>query len=130
MIGWRAGVLAVALIGVALISTVARAQDVRQPTRTALLASPAPSTQGQPVTLTATVAPNTGNDRPVGGVEFSAGPRQLGLASLAREGAVTATLEVASLPVGRYQITARYLGHPAFLPSVSPPVEHAVNPQH
>lgn len=130
MTGWRAGVVAAALIGGTLISGGARAQDGRQPTRTALLVSPAPSTHGQTVTLTATVAPNTGSDRPVGGVEFSAGPRQLGLATLSREGAVTATLEIASLPVGRYQITARYLGHPAFLPSASPPVEHAVNPQH
>ena len=119
----------VVLAGLVALSSLALADEGRRATRTTLSVSPGQSAEGQAVTLTATVAPAGGDKRPQGTVEFSVGPRQLGVANLAAEGDVTATLQTSALPAGMHQLTARYLGHPDFLPSVAPPVPHAVNRQ-
>lgn len=120
--------------GIALLGMFAgaslTAQSSRRPTRTTVSAAPSPSVQGQAVTLTATVQAAGSGAAPVGGVEFYAGAKMLGAATLPAQGATrSATLEIDGLPAGHHQLTARYMGHPDFLPSVSPPIGHTVNAQ-
>jgi hypothetical protein len=94
-------------------------------TSTALTSSPNPSTYGQTITFTATVAPASGTETPAGGVTFMDGPTILGSATLNASG--LATLLVPGLAVGAHSITAQYSGAVGFAGSTSPPLAHAVN---
>jgi hypothetical protein len=75
-------------------------------------------TFGQPVTLTATVAPTgTPQNNPAGGsVTFLSGTTVLGTAPLT--GGV-ATLQVANLPRGTLQLTAKYSGDTNYTPNAA-----------
>ncbi len=85
-------------------------------TATALQAAPNPSTAGELVTLTATVAPApTGT--PAGTVSFFSGSTLLGTANLNSSGVATFTLS--NLPSGVATITAVYSGNAAFATSTS-----------
>ncbi|HEX3840160.1 MAG TPA: Ig-like domain-containing protein [Acidimicrobiales bacterium] len=86
------------------------------PTTTAVTSGPTPSSFGQPVTLTATVAPVApGTGTPTGTVSFSNGSTLLGTGTLAAGGGGDqASLVVSSLPVGSNTITATYSGDTSY----------------
>ncbi len=105
------------------------ASPERKPTRTVLSVTPTPSADGQQVTLTATVSGPSQGDRAAGAVEFYSGPILLGVLPLPVEGTSAASLQVADLAAGMHTLTARYMGHPDFFPSASPPVHHTVKPR-
>ncbi|WP_030355945.1 Ig-like domain-containing protein [Streptomyces scopuliridis] len=93
-------------------------------TTTALTSAPNPSTFGQPVTLTATVAavpPGAGT--PTGTVSFFDGATLLGTATLS--GGVT-TLTTTTLSIGSHSLTAVYNGDASFNTSTSPIVTQTV----
>lgn len=77
-------------------------------TTSVVSSAPGGSTYGQPVTFTATVAPNApGNSPAVGTVVFTAGNSTLlGFAPVAADG--TASVTVSTLPVGTTTINAYY----------------------
>lgn len=77
-------------------------------TTTALTSSANPASYGQPVTLTATVSPQSGSSTPTGSVTFTKGSTPLGTAALS--GAV-AHLTTSGLSVGSHVITATYAGN-------------------
>lgn len=79
---------------------------------TTLTSSPNPSTFGQPVTFTATVAAGTGT--PTGSIAFSSDGTPLGNAGLSGG---QATLTTATLPAGTHTITADYGGDANNAPS-------------
>jgi sugar lactone lactonase YvrE len=87
---------------------------------TTLSASPAPSTWGQSVTLTATVTPAGAT----GTVQFFNGSTSLGSATLASGQAQWATT---ALPVGTDSLTATYGGDANTAGSTSPAVSQTVN---
>jgi autotransporter-associated beta strand protein len=92
---------------------------------TTVSASPNPSVNGQPVTLTAlvsAVAPGTGT--PTGSVTFFNGSTNLGTANLA---VGVATLVTTALPPGTNAITAKYTGGTNFTASTSTPFNIVVN---
>ena len=94
----------------------------RQPTFNALIADPEPSVLGEPVTLTATVAPSTpGPGDPAGTVRFYQGTTPLGTAAVA--GGVAA-LTSPPLPLGHGTLSARYSGDALHLPSLAPGIAH------
>jgi hypothetical protein len=70
-------------------------------------ATPNPVTQGEPATLTATVA-QIGNSVPTGSIDFLNGTASLGQASLDSQG--TATLVISWLSAGSYSVVAAYSG--------------------
>ncbi|HET9407547.1 MAG TPA: Ig-like domain repeat protein [Candidatus Sulfotelmatobacter sp.] len=77
-------------------------------TTTSLATSLTPSTFGQSVTLTATVAKVTGPTTPTGGtVTFLDGATQIGTATLSNG---TATLPISTLTAGSHSLTASYGG--------------------
>jgi hypothetical protein len=81
-------------------------QVVQQTTSAATIgSSPNPSTQGQPVTFTATITSPTA--KPTGPVNFTAGKMLLGTAQLS---AGEAKLTISSLPVGSTKVTVTYGG--------------------
>ena len=82
---------------------------VVEPTTTTLVASPNPSTFGQSVTLTATVAQTAGPTTPTGSVTFKDGATTLGTGTLSGGVATlsTSALTVAGSP---HSLTASYLG--------------------
>ena len=90
-------------------------------TTTTLVSSVNPSTFGQSVTFTATVA--SGSGTPTGTVTFKRGAAILGTATLS--GGV-ATFTTATLPVGTGSITAAYGGDANFAPSTSAAVSQKV----
>jgi hypothetical protein len=98
-------------------------------TSTTLSAAPSPSTQGQPVTLTAMIAampPGVGT--PTGSVTFKDGATTLGPGSLSTSGGVTsATFSTSGLAVGPHTITASYGGNSSFLSSTAGPLTQYVN---
>lgn len=102
------------------------------PTTTTLTSSPDPSWKGQPVTLTATVQPVSGDVVPFGEVVFKDGSRVLGSAYHSSEG--PAVFTTTTLPGGQRDLTAVYLGGDTFdgealihfAPSISPEVSHFV----
>lgn len=97
------------------ITQVVRAAPL-SPTTTALSASPNPSTVGQAVTFTATVARIGGLfGAPSGTVTFLDGSTVLGTAGL--DSAGHATFTTASLGAGPHTITATYSGDGGFSPS-------------
>jgi FtsP/CotA-like multicopper oxidase with cupredoxin domain len=96
-------------------------QVVNQAASTTDLASaPNPSTFGQSVTFTATVAPAGAT----GSVEFFDGAASLGVVVLT---AGQATLSTSTLTVGSHTITATYLGDVNYLPSTSAAVIQVVD---
>jgi hypothetical protein len=89
------------------------------PTTTAVTSAPTPSSFGQPVTLTATVAPVApGTGTPTGTVSFYNGSTLLGTGTLAPSGGADhASLAVSTLPVGTNTIKATYSGDPSYATS-------------
>jgi hypothetical protein len=92
-------------------------------TTTSLTSSANPSRSGQPVTFTATVLAG-GMPATSGTVSFTRGNQVLGTAPLGGDG--TATLTVATLPVGSGRIQAVFNGTTNDLPSLSPFLVQAV----
>jgi len=88
----------------------------KQTTTTALTSSPNPSTFGQAIAFTATVAAPMGATTPTGTVTFTSGATTLGTAVLSASG--VATFTPTALPVGVNQtVTATYSGTPNFATS-------------
>lgn len=86
---------------------------------TAVAASQNPAAVGQPITLTATVAPSGPNvGLPTGTVTFMDGSTALGSGTLNSSG--LATLVISSLAAGPHAITAVYSGDDKFFTSTSP----------
>jgi hypothetical protein len=90
------------------------------PTTTALTASTASAQYGNPVTLTATVAPSGAT----GTVLFMNGSTVLGTGTVTNG---VATLTTSSLPVGSYTITASYQGDTNYSASTSVPVSLTIS---
>jgi hypothetical protein len=82
---------------------------------TIVAVNPTPSTFGQEVALSATVTSPAG--LPSGTVAFFDGVVEIGTGTLANG---VATFKTASLPVGSYSFTAKYLGNANFAASTSP----------
>lgn len=80
-------------------------------TGTSLVATPAMSTFGQTVTLTATVTPSSSTDTPSGTISFMDGSNSLGIATLVNG---VASIQVSTLAVGGHTITATYGGDSNF----------------
>jgi hypothetical protein len=80
------------------------------------------------VTLTATVKVSGSKlGSPAGTVQFFANGTPVGTAPLAAtKKAATATLQIATLPVGSHRIVAQYTGSAVHAASTSPIVTHAV----
>lgn len=74
---------------------------------------------GQPVTLSANVAPSTGTGTPTGEVVFTSGGTELARAGLAPDGSAAVT--VSDLPVGSLQVVATYAGDDAYAASAASP---------
>ena len=85
-------------------------------TNTSLVASPNPVTAGQTLNLVATVSAS-GTASLSGTVSFMNGSTVLGSASVNSSG--IATLSIAFLHVGTYNLTAQYVGNSTFLASTS-----------
>ena len=96
------------------------------PTTTSLIASVNPSTSGQLIVLTATVA-GTGSSTPVpyGTVTFKDGATTLG--SVAMNGAAQALFSYASPTAGSHSITAVYAGNGTYAGSTSAALTEVVN---
>lgn len=93
---------------------------------TTLVSSANPSVFGQPVTLTATVAPDSpGGATPGGSVTFKDGDITIGSATLSGG---SATMVTSPLSVGTHSITAVYGGDTNFNASTSAPLSQVVNP--
>ena len=90
-------------------------------TTTSVLAAPSSGTYGQPVTLTATVAPTSGTANPTGSVTFTDnGTTTLGSSTLSTTaGVTTASILVTTLPVGTDLVSASYGGGSGFLGSAT-----------
>lgn len=103
-------------------------QVTRADTTVALVANPSPSVQDQPVVLSASVAAvSPGSGTPSGTVTFFADGEPLGSAPVTAAGSgSSATLEVADLAPGSFQLTARYAGDADYTASESAPVSHTV----
>jgi hypothetical protein len=83
------------------------------PSTTTVTANPNPSTSGQTIVLTATVAAGSGaSGVPTGSVTFSNGSTQIGSAALNAAG--VATVSVSNLPAGTYPLAATYSGDTTF----------------
>jgi hypothetical protein len=94
-------------------------------TSISLASSPNPSTRGEPVTFTATVAGSLkGEPIPTGVVKFYDGATKVGKATLSQG---VATLTYSSLSVGRHFIAARYLGDSNFNVNKSKSIVQVVN---
>ena len=93
---------------------------VSAPTTTALTASTGSAQYGDPVTLTATVAPSGAT----GTVLFMNGSTVLGTGTVTNG---VATLTISSLPAGSYTITATYEGDTNYGASTSAPVLLTIN---
>jgi len=96
-------------------------------TLTTLQLSSANLTHGQPVTATATVAPNAGSGTPTGDVSLLAASQQaVNLGNLA-SGTVSGAID--TLPGGSYSVTASYAGDATFGSSISTGVPITINPE-
>lgn len=93
-------------------------------TKTTLSASPSTVGAGSPVTLTATVSPDSGTGIAHGKVNFFHGKISIGSATLS--GAGKAALSVTGLPVGIDALTAAYVGSAEDEASASAPVSVTV----
>jgi len=83
------------------------------------------SSYKQPVTFTATVAPQFGGTTPTGSVTFYDGATALAWVTLVNG---VATYTTTTLPVGTDSITALYRGSGSFLTSTSAPLSQVVTP--
>lgn len=92
---------------------------------TKLVSSLNPSTFGQSVTFTATVAASTGTGTPTGTVTFKDGAATLGTGTL--NGSGVATFNTTTLTAGTHLITAVYGGDTNFTTSTSSAVSQVVN---
>jgi hypothetical protein len=90
-------------------------------TTTTLTATPQTLTAGDPVTLSATVAPKSGSGTPGGTVTFLSGSTNLGSSSLTG-GVATFAMSTSGLANGAYSISASYAGDSSNAPSASAPV--------
>jgi hypothetical protein len=89
-------------------------------TTIALASSPAASTSGQSVALTATVAPTSGAANPDGAVTFTLNGNPLGTSVVSTiDGVTSASMVLTTLPNGSDPVMATYSGSAAFLPSSS-----------
>jgi hypothetical protein len=93
------------------------------PTTTTLSLTPNSITHGQPVNVSAAVAPKSGSGTPTGDIALvivntPGGHQGLGAFTLSG-GSVSST--ISSLPGGTYSVTARYTGDGTFAPSTSAP---------
>src|SRR5271167_3300817 len=96
-------------------------------TLTTLQLSSANLTHGQPVTTTATVAPNAGSGTPTGDVSLlAASQKAVNLGNLA-SGTVSGAID--TLPGGSYSVTASYAGDATFGSSISTGVPITINPE-
>jgi hypothetical protein len=94
-------------------------------TTTSITSSVNPSSFGEPVTFTATVAavsPGTGT--PTGTVNFFDGATNIGSGTLSGG---TASFQISSLSVGTHTITAQYAGSASHAPSTASTVTQVVN---
>jgi hypothetical protein len=100
-------------------STGAMTENVSPVSTTiALVPSPAASTSGQSVTLTATVSPTSGTANPDGSVSFTLNGDPLGTSVVTTtSGVSSATMLLTTLPMGSDSVTASYSGSPDFLSS-------------
>jgi uncharacterized repeat protein (TIGR01451 family) len=94
-------------------------------TTTAIASSANPSTFGQSITFTATVAGVSGPGTPTGKVTFLDGQTVLGTSPLNASG--VAELSTSTLSAGSHTITGSYGGDVAFQPSISAPLAQVVN---
>lgn len=97
----------------------------RAPTTTTATVAPSSSVFGQSVTMSATVAPNSGGSTPTGSVTFKRGGTVIGSAAL--DGTGKATLSTDGLPVGNIAIVATYSGDDTYRSSSSTPQSVAVS---
>src|SRR5512135_1546470 len=103
-------------------------QATKTTTTTQLVSSANPSTFGQAVTFTATVAPALGAGTPIGTVTFTFdGQWQAPVPLAVVNGADQATLTLRSLPAGAHTIAAYYDGYLGFTVSTAPPLTQTVN---
>ena len=87
---------------------------------TTLAPSPAASTSGQSVALTATVSPTSGTANPDGSVSFILNGTPLGTSVVSTSNGISsATMLLTTLPLGSDSVTASYSGSPDFLASSS-----------
>ena len=108
----------------ALTQTINVATPVKVNTTTTLVSSANPSTAGQSVTFTATVAAASGTTKPTGTVTFKDGATTLGTGTLANG---VATFATSSLSAGTHSITANYGGATNFNASTSVALNQVVN---
>ena len=94
-------------------------------TTTLLTSAQNPSSVGQSVTFTATVAPQQGTGTPTGTVSFSDGGAGIGSSTL--NGSGVSTLTISTLSAGSHSITASYTGYSNFASSSSSPLPQTVN---
>jgi hypothetical protein len=79
------------------------------------------------VTLTAEVTSSAPQDKPQGAVHFFIDDALLAIVPLATDGSRSAaSAETTTLTAGVHRMSARYIGHPQFIPSASPFVMHTV----
>jgi uncharacterized repeat protein (TIGR03803 family) len=95
-----------------------------QPTTTTLTSSLNPSTYGQAVTFTATVAPKSASGTPTGTVNFLDGSTNVGNSPLNSSG--VATFMTSMLLGGTHSMTAAYGGDTTFEPSTSSALSQVV----
>ncbi len=97
-------------------------------TTTSLVATPSPSSEDQPVTITASVAAQApGSGAPTGTVVFTSDGDVIGAAPLTRRGSGSqASLEVSTLTPGAHTLAASYAGDDDFLGSQSADLSHTV----
>jgi hypothetical protein len=103
--------------GATRVRAMVRADPIRKATMTALGVSPSPGVVGEPVTLTASVAPTSGVA--TGQVEFFDGATLLGSASVVNG---AASFQTTALALGSHRLLAAFVGSGGFLPSLSPAV--------
>ena len=95
-------------------------------TTTTLRSSASQLTEGQPFSLSATVAASGGSGTPAGTVSFYLGQNKIGTAALA--GGVATFSVTSSFSPGTYILTASYAGSSEFDASTSPPVTLTIAP--
>ena len=107
-------------------TSAAVTQVVNAETTTTLTTSPNPSSLGQAVTLTATVAPVApGTGVPTGTVTFRDGDTTIGTATLDATG--SASIIISTFTAASHSLTAAYGGGGNFLASTSAAVTQVVN---
>ncbi len=108
-------------------TSAALTESVLISSTTKITASTSAITYGQSVTLTATVAPGSGNGTPTGSVQFYVNSAPFG-SPVPLSGNDQAVLVTTTLPAGPDNVAAAYLGDAAYAPSpLSPSVSVTVN---